>query len=99
MSFKLQSDGKTDYPTLVCDVCGQKIFDIWSDKATSSPAKDQTVDVQIHHAKCQASGTVTIPLIEFLRFFVVQNRVGDLGSNGIVDKVSVEYPTGKGFKK
>lgn len=98
MAFKLSSDANADFPMLICDVCGEKVFDIWNDKATGSPVDGQVTEVKVHHAKCQATGTVTISLIDFLRLFVVQNRVGDLGSSGSIDKVSVEYPTGKGFE-
>lgn len=99
MSFKLYSDAISDVPFLVCDVCGQKVVDLWNDKATGSPASNgQTTDVKVHHAACQATGTVTIPLIDFLRLFVTSNRLGNLGSSQGVDKVSVEYPTGKGFE-
>lgn len=98
MAFKLYSDSLGDRPLLVCDVCGLNIVDLWNDKATGSPVPSGITDVIIHHAACVASGTVTIPLIDFVRLFTVANRPGDMGSDGIVDKVSVEYPMGKGFE-
>lgn len=100
MAFKLYSDQFSDQPVLMCDVCDQKIFDIWNDKATGSPSHDgQTSAVTVHHAACvPPAGAVTIPLIDFLRLFVVQSRPGDLGSVGGMDRVGVEYPTGKGFE-
>ena len=100
MPFKLYSDQFTDQPIFVCDVCDQPIFDIWNNKATGSPSHDgQASDVTVHHATCvPPAGAVTIPLIDFLRLLVVQSRPGDLGSIGGLDKVCVEYPTGKGFE-
>lgn len=99
MSFKLRSDSTSDRPVLLCDVCDQPLFDIWSDKATGTPAVDQTTVITVHHAACvPPDGAVTIPLVDFLRLFVIQNRVGDLGSDGGIDKVGVEYPVGKGFE-
>jgi hypothetical protein len=100
MAFKLYSDAQIDMPMLTCDVCGERIIDIWNDKATGSPSHDgQTTQVSVHHAACvPPSGTVTIALIDFLRLLVVQNRVGDLGSNQGIDTVFVQYPTGKGFE-
>lgn len=98
MGFKLYSDPTVDRPMFACDVCGQQIVDIWNDKATGSPSHDgQVTDVTIHHRTCQASGTVTMLLIDFIRLLVVSTRPGDLGSNGVLDKVSVEYPMGRGF--
>jgi hypothetical protein len=99
MGFKLYSDSSVDRPMLACDVCGLKVFDFWTDKATGTPSHDgQLSDVTVHHAACTPpAGAVTMSLIDFLRLFVVQSRIGDLGSNSTMDKVSVEYPTGKGF--
>lgn len=99
MAFKLYSDQIMDMPVLACDVCGERILDIWSEKATSTPTNGKTTNVIVHHAKCAATGTVTIPLADFVRLFVIANRVGSVGSNGKVDKITMEYPTGKGFKK
>ena len=99
MSFKLRSDASTDFPTLVCDVCDQGIFDLWNDKATGTPTNGQTVDITVHHATCTPpAGTVTMPLIEFLRLFTIMNRIGDVGSDNTNEKAYVEYPTGKGFE-
>lgn len=100
MAFKLYSDAQMDQPLFACDVCGQKIIDIWSDKATGSPSHDgQVTDVVVHHAACiPSAGTVTILLVDFLRLLVIGNRPGDLGSDGVTDKLSVEYPSGKGFE-
>lgn len=99
MAFKLYSDAQTDRPILVCDVCGQKIADVWSGKATGTPSgAGQVTDVTVHHAACvPPAGAVTIPMVDFLRLLVIQNRIGDLGSNGVIDRLYVEYPTGKGF--
>jgi len=100
MGFKLYSDAIADVPLLACDVCGQKIADVWNDKATGSPGTNgQITDVKVHHAACVAQGTVTIALIDFLRLFVLANRIGNLASNGTMDRLTVEYPTGKGFEK
>jgi hypothetical protein len=93
MAFKLSSDSLVDQPILMCDVCQQKIVDIWNDKATGSPANGQVVDVTVHHAGCQATGTVTMPLIDFLRLFVARTRLGDVASDGSIDRVYVECPT------
>ena len=99
MGFRLQSDSASQRPLIVCDVCSQPILDIWNDKATGTPTIGQTVDITVHHATCTPpDGSVTIPLIDFLRLLSVQNRLGDLGSDGTMDKVGVEYPTGKGFE-
>lgn len=99
MAFKLYSDSFSDIPRLVCDVCSEVIVDVWSDKATGSPSHDgQTTDVTIHHAACPASGAVTILLIDFMRLFAVQARIGDLGSNGQIDTAHVQYRTGRGFE-
>lgn len=99
MSFKLYSDAMVDLPMLVCDTCHEKIVDVWNDKASGSPGSDGKVtDVVIHHAKCAGAGSVHIPLIDFLKLLVVQYRLGSLGSNGVTDKVTLEYPSGKGFE-
>lgn len=100
MAFKLYSDAIADVPFLACDVCGQKIIDLWSGKATGSPGTNgQVTDVKVHHEACVAAGAVQIALIEFLRLFVTASRIGNLASNGTMDKITVEYPTGKGFEK
>lgn len=100
MAFKLYSDAQVDQPVLACDVCGQQIFDIWNDKATASPSNNgQVTDVTVHHAACVPPvGSVTIPLMNFLRLFAVQARLGDVGSSQGVDTAFVQYPTGKGFE-
>lgn len=99
MGFKLQSDSFMDRPVILCDVCDQPLADIFSDKATGTPTTNQFNVVTVHHATCvPPAGSVTIPLIQFLRLLVVQNRIGDLASDGGIDKVGVEYPTGKGFE-
>lgn len=100
MAFKLYSDAQVDHPMLTCDVCGQQIIDVWNDKATGSPGNNgQVTDVTVHHVTCvPPAGSVTIPLMDFLRLFVVQNRVGDIGSNQGMDTAYVQYPTGKGFE-
>lgn len=98
MAFKLQSDSVNDRPLILCDVCDQPIYDLWNDKATGTPTIGQTTDVTVHHAACTPpAGSVTIPLIDFLRLFTIQGRVGDVGSDGGIDKACVEYPTGGRF--
>jgi hypothetical protein len=101
MGFKLYSDQLMDMPLLACDVCGEKILDIWNDKATGSPGHDgSTTDVKIHHAKCQApQGTVTMALVDFIRLFVLTNRPGNASSDKKMDRITVEYPIGKRFSK
>jgi hypothetical protein len=95
MGFKLYSDSMMDMPMLACDVCGQKIIDIWSDKATGTPSQDgQLSDVTVHHASCAATGSVSMQLIDFIRLF----RPGNLGSDGQLDTVHVQYPTGGRFE-
>lgn len=98
--FKLYSDSFLDRPILVCDVCDQPITDIWGDKATATPSRDGHVNpVTIHHAACTPqAGSVTMSLIEFLKLLAVQNRIGDLGSDGGIDTVHVQYPTGGRFE-
>jgi hypothetical protein len=99
MAFKLFIDETYDYPYLVCDVCGEKVNDLWSGKATSTPGgAGQTSDVVVHHPTCPAVGTVSIPLIEFLRLFAIKNQVGDISTVGLAERVSAEYPVGKGFE-
>lgn len=100
MAFKLYSDKVSDLPFLACDVCGQRIVDVWGDKATGTPSNDGKVsEVVVHHAACKATGAVQIPLVDFLRLFVISNRIGNLASDGKTDRLSVEYPSGKGFEK
>lgn len=100
MTFKLYSDAQVDQPMICCDVCGEKIIDVWSDKATGTPSHDgQLSAVTVHHAACvPPAGSVTMLLIDFLRLFVITNRIGDLGSNQGVDTLHVQYPTGRGFE-
>ena len=99
MAFKLRKDSNADTPLICCDVCGDPIFDIWSARATSTPTTGQTVAVTVHHPACvPPPGAVTISLIDFLRLFSTQNRLGDLGSDGTTETVCVQYPTGKGFQ-
>lgn len=99
MAFKLFIDETGDYPHLLCDVCGQKVNDFWNGKATSTPGGvGQASDIVVHHPTCVAAGTVSISLIEFLRLFAVKNRIGDVSSDGVKDKATLEYPMGKGFE-
>lgn len=98
MAFKLYSDGSVDHPFISCDVCSEKITDVWSAKATGSPQAGQTVGVTVHHPSCAATGAITMSLIEFLRMFVVKNRIGDVGSDGQVETAHVPYPEGRGFE-
>ena len=98
MGFKLYSDSMTDMPMLACDVCGERIIDIWNDKATGSPGRDgQTTDVVVHHATHDVPGTVSMLLVDFIRLFVVQNRPGNLGSDGVNNTVHVQYPMARRF--
>ena len=99
MGFKLYSDQFSDLPILACDVCGERILDIWNDKATGSPGLDgQTTDVVIHHASHVVTGTVTMALVDFIRLFIIQSRPGNLGSDGQHDHVDVQYPMGGRFE-
>jgi hypothetical protein len=99
MAFKLYSDASLDQPVILCDVCSQPMHDLWGGKATGTPTNDGQLSVlTLHHAACSASGAVTISLIEFFRLFVITNRVGDVGSDGVLEKACVEYPMGKGFE-
>lgn len=100
MIFKMLSDAKMDVPFLVCEVCKERVFDLDNDKATGTPGHDgKIVDVVIHHAKCAATGTVSMPLRGFMSLFAVQHRLGDLGSDGKTDKIVLEVPTGRRFEK
>lgn len=100
MIFKLLSDVKQDIPFLVCEVCKERILDLDSDKATGTPGRDgKVVDVVTHHAKCAATGTVSMPLRDFMKLFAVQHRLGDLGSDGKTDKIAVELASGRRFEK
>ena len=98
MAFKLQSDAVNDRPIILCDVCSQPIQDIWNSRATGSPVNGQTTALTVRHATCAAAGAVDIALIDFLRLLIIQNRAGDMGSDGKKDWVRVEYPTGKRFQ-
>jgi hypothetical protein len=99
MGFKLYSDSMVDQPLLACDVCGQKIIDIWNDKATGTPSHDgQISDVTIHHAGCVATGSISMQLVDFIRLFIISSRPGNLGSTGGIDEVHVQYPTGGRFE-
>jgi hypothetical protein len=100
MGFKLYSDGQVDRPVLVCDVCGETNLDLWNDKATGTPTfNGQLSTVTVHHRTCvPPTGSVTMLLIDFLRLFSVQSRLGDLATNGLIDSVAVEYPTGRRFQ-
>ena len=99
MGFKLYSVQFSDLPILACDVCGERILDIWNDKATGSPGLDgQTTDVVIHHASHVVTGTVTMALVDFIRLFIIQSRPGNLGSDGQHDHVDVQYPMGGRFE-
>ena len=100
MAFKLYSDAQMDHPVLCCDVCGERMIDVWNDKATGSPTHDgQMSAMTVHHAACvPPAGAVTMLLIDFLRLFVVQNRLGDLAADGVTDKLTVSYPAMKGFE-
>ena len=100
MIFKLLSDAKMDVPFLVCEVCKERTLDLDNDKATGTPQRDgKVVDVVVHHAKCAATGTVSMSLRDFLKLFAVQHRLGDLGSDGKLDRIVLEVPTGRRFEK
>lgn len=100
MAFKLYSDAQVDQPLIACDVCSERIADVWNAKVTGSPGSNgQVTDVTVHHAACvPPPGAVTITLINFLRLFVIQNRLGDAGSDGVTEHLTVHYPAGKGFE-
>jgi hypothetical protein len=99
MAFKLFTDETGDYPHLLCDVCGQRINDFWNGKATCTPGGiGQISDVVVHHPTCAAAGTVSISLADFLKLFSIKNMIGDISSDGVNDKVRMEYPMGKGFE-
>ena len=100
MGFKLYSDSMMDRPILMCDVCGGQLVDLFADKASGSPGSNgQITDVVVHHAKCASAGAVHIPLLDFLKLFAIENRIGTLGTDGAVNRLTVEHPAGKGFEE
>lgn len=88
--FKLM-DG--DFPVIVCSVCNQPIYDMWSDQASGSHGGN----VVIHHAKCPTTEPLHMTLVEFFGLFGTKNRIGDLGSDGVTDTLRVTFPTNGGF--
>jgi len=99
MPFKLRADSLMDQPLLACDVCGEPIYDFWNAKASGDRVPDGSVTaVTVHHPACAAAGAVHIPLMDFLQLFVSRNRLGDVGSDGVLDRVSVECPMNRRFE-
>lgn len=100
MGFKLYSDQYGDRPMIMCDVCGQPLMDFWTDFATATPVDGQTVDVICYHKTCVPAqqGSVTMLMIDFLRLHALKNSIGDIGSDGVRDRVSFLFPMGAGFE-
>jgi hypothetical protein len=98
MAFKLIEDVGLDIPVVVCDVCAKPV-DFWRDLASGARGTLQSPGaVVIHHAACPTTEILHVPLIEFFSMIVVRCRIGDVGSDGVTEKATVEFPINGGFR-
>ncbi len=95
MAFKLTQEGR-DFPVLICDICGERIIDLWSDLVSGSRT---TGNVVIHHRACPTTEPVHTTIIKFFGMFLALNRVGDLASDGVVEKISLESLVDERFEE
>jgi hypothetical protein len=93
MAFKLIQDGERDFPVLMCDVCGNRIFDIFGDLASGHDGGP----VVIHHKACPTTETLHVSIRQFFIMVMMRNRVGDLASDGVTEKITIEMPIEEGF--
>jgi hypothetical protein len=101
MGFKVYSDSLGDVPYFVCDICGQRIGDFFSDLASGSKGSGQTPgNVTIHHKTCAlpSPAPVNMALGDFLALVLSKNRVGSLGNIGTMNRVTIEIPLKKEFE-
>jgi hypothetical protein len=96
--FKLMQEGGSDFPVLICDVCSQRIADLWNDLASGSHVDGGLGNVVIHHKKCPTQEPLHMPLVDFFGLFMVKNRIGDLATCDTVERISLNHEVGGGFE-
>lgn len=96
MGFKLMQEGG-DWPVLTCDVCGDRIVDLWADKASGSRVDGGLGNIVVHHAGCATAEPLHMSLIDFFGLFGVRNRVGDVVSDSASTRIVTRDPGG-GFE-
>lgn len=97
MAFKLTQDGSGDVPVLACDVCGERIWDIFGDLASATRVNGKLGNIVIHHKACLTDEQLHMTLIVFFRLFATKNRIGDVASDGVTERTTLEIPFGEGF--
>lgn len=93
MAFKLTQESGRDLPTVMCDVCGNRIYDLWGDLVSGSLGGNLIV----HHKACVTTEPLHTTVAKFFGMLIARNRIGDLGSDGTTDKITLELPTTEGF--
>lgn len=99
MAFKMAQEGGKDCPTLICGVCGEPIWDVWSDLASGTRPPDGLGGaVVLHHRACPTTEPNHVTLAQFFFMYLSRRRVGDLASNGASEKVTLEFPSNTSFE-
>ena len=96
MSIKLDADSN-DFPVLICDVCGLRLCDPFGDLASTTRTAGTPSEIVLHHAACVTDKADHMPVMEFFKLLMIRNRFGDVGSDGVNDRLISEFPTGGGF--
>ena len=91
MAFKFV-DGS---PVLMCDICGNRIYDPFGDLASTTLGGDG--NIVMHHQLCATTEAVHLPLNKFFALFSMSGY-GDRSSNGTVERVTLEIGTGETFE-
>lgn len=96
MAFKLMETGSGDWPVLMCDVCGNRIYDPFGDLASGTRVGGLG-NIVIHHKACATDEEVHMPLVKFFALFAIKNGFGNSTSDSATEKATLEIPTGEGF--
>jgi hypothetical protein len=96
--LKVTAESGADVPILTCDICGQRISDMWSDQASMNRgAGGEFTDVVIHHERCAVSQTNHTSIAKFLWMLMYRSGIGDRASDGGQGRVSIGFPEGTSF--
>ena len=95
MAFKMLDNGD---PVLVCDVCGNRLYDPFGDLASGTVVGGDLGDIVIHHATCATDKEMHLPLNKFFALFTIKNGYGDASSDGVTERAILGIPTGESFE-
>lgn len=98
MAFKLMQENGVDHPVLVCDVCGNRIYDPFGDLASGTRVNGGLGNVVIHHRACPTTEEVHLSLVKFFALFATKGRYGDLASDGLTEKAILPINIGEQFE-